>query len=280
MAAERYHGLPQISRSQLWTFRKSPKIYHRRHVVKDPAWQITVTEEMRFGTWWHDLVLENDCNLNACVTTIPEDVLGKNGARSTNAWRDFEAKHEGEWLLRECEQVELREMVESLESNPHAAQALFGVHDNEPLVEQTLLWTDSHTDLGLRCRLDLVHPGESITDLKTCHTCDRKALNDIIERQGYYFQAGFYQGAWEVLTGERLPFNLIVSETKMPFRCVHIPLKQTWIDRGRFEAQAALRGIAERHESGDWSDPECRESVEMDEPHWSLYQPQLLLEGE
>mgnify|MGYP007071580396 CR=1 FL=1 len=264
LSDDRYHSLPQVSRSQIETFLESRWLFYQRHVLRIAAYESKSTPQMEFGTWWHARILEH-----ADYLVIPADVLNADGERRGKQWKEFRDRHAGEHLVTSDEVFQIRQMEAAIRDNVLAAELLGDQDDRE--VESTLTWQDEVSGEVCRGRLDLVIPGRSILDLKTIRDCSLHTIETTIESSGYYRQAGYYQWAWFALTGETLPFTLVFSETSCPWRCRVVELDQAWIDRGLSECKAALSQIASCRRSGQWRDPDSYQSepIVMAAPGWS-----------
>lgn len=247
--AEQYHADKlRVSRSQLVDFIKSPWLYFKRHIDRDPEWQQVATEDMEFGTAFHAAALEGKA-IEDLIYVIPEDVLNADGHRKGKPWQQWAMLHMDKPNAKGPELARPRAMLESLKASP-AAMALLDHPESQK--ELSIHW--EHDGVELRTRLDCLVPGECIVDLKTARSCDLGVIESSLEWDGYFYQAGMYQRAVEVLTGQRLPFRFIFVEKSVPYRTVVVEMDQSWIDDGWEEIEAAIARLNRRAASDDWHD--------------------------
>jgi len=279
MPALAYHRLPHVSRSQLDDFRESPWGYYRRHVLKDPSWQVEVTPDMQNGTLLHSLVMEHPELIWEPPQTFgelavyPREVLNKNGDRGTNACKEWEAVNADKILRKEGDLEELWQWARML-TKGKAAEFL---EHPDRLIEKTVIWKHVHEDgtaIDLRTRLDLVIPGERIVDLKKCCKGDINDIENVIARSGYDFQAACYQLAWEYETNQRLQFTFIFQESAKPYRTSVWTMDQSWVDENREKVIDTLTDLKAAADSGDWSDPLSKVEMTAYKPKWKTYQYQ------
>jgi hypothetical protein len=121
LSIEDYHLDREFeSSSTLKLFRKSPAEYHERRVLGRIA--DVQTDPQRLGSLDHVTVIEPH-NFDKVVRIIPEEVLGKNGAKSTNAWYAWEKENAGFIHARQCEVDQSRELANegASQSQPSAS---------------------------------------------------------------------------------------------------------------------------------------------------------------
>ncbi len=270
MAASRYHGLPQLSRGQMCDFLDSRWGYFKRHVEKDPLYQVNQTAEMEFGTWFHELIFEHRGDLNnSGLCEIPSEVLSNAGHKRGKKYDEWEAQHAHERIVTASEKREIAEMLAAIQRHPIANGLLLLHHDNAEN-EVSILWHEEATGCGLRARLDRVIPGLGIVDLKTINKADPWSVRREIRDRKYHVQGGVYQQGHYRATGQQLPFVLVFSEKSFPWRCVVRQIPQKGLDIGWSLAVQAQQEIQECRESGDWRDVENKseEAVLADDPMW------------
>lgn len=279
ISAADYHAMRSISRSQLDDFRESPYSYYMRHVVRDPSWQLKATPDMEDGTLLHSLVLEHQDLIwqppqaFGELAIYPTEVLSKNGGRGTNACREWEDENSDKILRKLDELAEIWQWARMITKS----KAWEYLTPSTRLIEQTITFKHMHDDgtqMDLRSRLDLVIPGERIVDLKKCCKGDINDIENVIARNGYDFQSGFYQLAWEALTGETLPFTFIFQESVKPYRTSVWTMDQDWVNEARDEVLHTLDELKRTADSGDWMHPLSKVEMTAYKPRWKTYQYQ------
>lgn len=318
-------GRNSVSNSDRECWRESPDLYKGRIIDRLPGpWQFKVTEPMKFGTTVHHAVLGTrqltllppelltesaaadetkkwrefqETDAGGQLTLIPPEVLGKNGAKSTNAWRDFQAAHAGETLVRADEyQIInwLRGNADSLLVTPDEYNAIGWIRDrllaharayelvvskwDWDKVEQPLRWSCAETGLVRRAKLDRLVP-DVIVDLKTFGKIpNARNWASRVEDFGYARQAAYYQDATEALGLGRLPVVFVVMQTQPPYSCATFDLLDTWLERARREVQTDIQEIKAARETGLYVSETNEVSknrskiITIDEPRWATYE--------
>ena len=274
--ANEYHAnFRRVSRSMLVDFIKSPTLYYRRHVLRDPSWQQATSSAMELGTLIHAAVLEGK-RLEDLVHIIPDSVLNADGHRKGKEWLLWKSIHDDKPQFKESDLATPREMLKSAKASP-AAMALLnaaGHPRTRPCgpVEVGIEWEIN--GIERRTRLDRINT-DCIIDVKTARSCDLQKINNSLEADNYFLQAADYSMAFEALTGETLPFKFLFIENVVPFRTVVVVIDPTWVDEGRLEILSALDRLQECAETGNWNDPIGDTEITMSRPQWSKYRWQL-----
>lgn len=251
MAESRYHSLSQISRSQFVDFLESPRLYHKRHVLKEPSRQVKTSAAMDFGTACHRAILE-DRDATKAFQIIPDDVLTTDGKKFGNKYKAWEAEHPGVYHLKAKEAEDWLEMWDSIQACQPARELLLDEHAGS-LEEQTVLW--EHNGIGLRCRLDRVIPNRCIVDLKTCASADLNAIEREIESRKLFIQAAWYTWGWQQASNEQLSFVFVFVEKSEPFRTVCVSIDPDWQSVGMAKIIGGLKRMQACFDAEDFSDP-------------------------
>lgn len=151
------------------------------------------------------------------VVTVPEDLCGKNGARSTTEAKAWIAAAEsmGRVVLKPSEVEVVDAMALALESNRDAMRLL---KDGNP--EQSICWRDEETKILLRSRSDWTTTlGDQpvIVDYKTCDDANPDRFRWDAGKWGYHQQDAWYREGYEILTGSPHGFVFIAQEKKEPY---------------------------------------------------------------
>lgn len=262
--AEEYHAaFDYQSRSMLEVFRRSPRRYKAMFIDKtlppEPP-----TPEMLTGTLSHLCVLEPE-RLKTDVVVIPESVLAKNGAKSTNAYRDFAAEHAGKLLVKQDELDRCQAIVDQCWRDGIAKKFLSAAGPTE----HTIVWQDDETGLMCRARRDKVLPF-AILDIKTTTDSDEESFRRTCIRFGLQRQAAFYLDGHAAVTGEKLRFGFIAVSTEPPFDVDCYELGPDELDLGRRQNRRTMFALARAFEYDDWNRPQQKKMRPLKYPPYAL----------
>lgn len=117
--------------------------------------------------------------------------------------------------------------------------------------EQTVVWQDEATGVMLRGRIDWLRPN-AVADLKTARDGNPTGFDRDAANYGYHISAAHYVAGVEAITGERLPFLLVVVEKEPPhFVSVH-QFDDSFLDIGAQQMRRAIDLFAECTATGVW----------------------------
>ena len=266
---EQYHASPGVSNSMVSVARNNLEKFKGRFI--DKTLPNKTTKAMEFGDACHKMILGD-----GTITVIPPDVLAKNGAKSTNAYKAFALAHAGESLITVKEDRQLHKMKAVLLSVPRVAAWL---NDTKAHREYPIRWTDPETGMLLRCKPDIL-TASMIPDLKTAVSCDPEAFAKQALRLGYHRQAVFYPMGVQSLTGRKLPMVFCVQEKEPPYTVELIDLSEKFLERGLREIRQTLAKIEEASISENYRSPTWGEITTVDEPRWAKYDDEYELEQE
>lgn len=217
-AAVDYHSRPEISRSMLAKFDKSPRLYEALYVTRTIRDDFE-SDAMAIGTLTHQQLLEPHILDNFMV--IPRDVLTSNGQRRGKAWEQFEADHSDKVLLLERDYKTTQMAVEAVR------KSIGALIDNQNAErEKEIYWDCPYTGLKRRSKLDLVIPtkmGLHVIDIKTC--ADLSRFNWQI-KDGLWLQYADYRCAVHEEFNEWPTFFFCVVEKSEPYRIRNVKLDE------------------------------------------------------
>jgi hypothetical protein len=174
-----------------------------------------------------------------------------NNANDCKAWHE-DRKEEGREVLLAEEVEQIRGMATAI--SRHWIQKVGGLNG---AIERSIFWQDEVTGVWLKNRPDVI-PTDSplFVDLKTTRSVQ---MNDLVTRLGwlsYHMQAALTRrAAREVLGFKSIEFHLCFVEVKRP-HCVRVvTLKDSDLDLGERENQAAIQIFARCLKSGHWPGP-------------------------
>lgn len=247
-----YHAHPAYSKSRLATFAESRRMYEAVHVTGAIAQQQTAAQSL--GSLAHAAILEPD-TLEGDFIRIPEDVLSKSGSKAGKAWKEFEAEHEGQLLLKSKEWETVEAIVKSVQCSDIARLLYAG----GSITEGSWFYTDEETALECKFRPDvLVELPDCVMvfDPKvTTLGVSPKKFRHQIKKFRYWLSVAHTSAGVQELFGKPCIYHFVVVSADPPHTCtVHRLLDSTVLesmDRRR-EILADLRRCIE---SGDWSEP-------------------------
>lgn len=263
-----YHADTEwISNSMLKVFNDSRRKYEARFIKRQlPSYS---SKAMDIGTVAHAAILEPHIITDVC-TVVPNEVLQKrNGVPCARAGKPYE-----EWLAENCDKVILtqaelnsvRGMFESVYRHPIATRYLRAPGK----CEQSIYWECAKTGVPRRCRLDKPVPEHgAIVDIKTTYNVARYAFSKAIVDYGYHQQAAFYTEGFEAVWDETPDFVFIAVETEAPYLCRVYTLPGRAFDEGLRLVHDGLATLKACQASGDWSDPQEHEVIELDLPRYA-----------
>jgi hypothetical protein len=252
--AAEYHAHPAISKGKLATFMNRRRLFQAEFIEGRKPERKTTTE-MDIGTLTHLGVLEPERFADA-YAVYPADVLGKNGAASTNAAKAWcEAQESaGKIVLKQESLDAVLAMVASVKTTFAPWLAL------ESKREQSVYWQDPETGLHCRCRPDwlILNNGTAfIFDLKTTSDSSHDGFRRAAEQFSYWLQHAHYSaGVQQALDFEFDPeFYFVVVETQFPHATAIYRMPDPIAERSDLIRRGLLRDMAACFNGGDWSEP-------------------------
>ena len=270
-----YHHLPGWSVSQWKLLPDHPEEFYGFHVAEPPLWEFEVTPAIHFGTLTHARLLEPDTfssrypTAGPCAATLKS---GKNAGMPCGNAASNRTRY-GEWYCgvhakgsaEPAEPVECLDSVNALRLNSivraaHADPKVCGCLATPGEVEYSLFGTHSETGLQVRGRLDKWYEfggGRIIVDLKTCahDPANARLVAATCLARRYYLQAAAYL---DLMEAHGLPcdgFAFVFIRTSPPFNSCLWLLDDAALELGRLHNAFALKNLAERLASGDWTGP-------------------------
>ena len=147
-----YHADPAISNSNLKHLKRNPLKFKVQQMLISPD-----TDAFVLGRAGHAAILEPG-KYWKMVAVAPDSVLGKNGTRNTNAYREWAAERPDKTLLTQEQAAMVQGMVESVYENPVHDTARSILKLDDILVEQSIFFEDVEHGFVCKCRPDLRSP--------------------------------------------------------------------------------------------------------------------------
>jgi hypothetical protein len=201
-----YLAEPGLSKSGLSNLAISPAHYKAR-----------LLEPKKFaaadiGTAVHLMVLEPEL-AERKIFTPPNDVLGKNGSKSTNAYKEWVAAQDAGTIILSRDDFEAAHyMSDSVLSHPRYHELL---QCGNP--EVSAFYTDAD-GTRFKIRPDYLTDGP-ITDLKTTIDASPDGFGKQAYNLKYYWSSYLTTKVVESLGGARREYNFFAVEKSAPFAC-------------------------------------------------------------
>lgn len=274
MTMEAYHAdRSSYSRSTIVQFAISPAHCRAYLDRTDEPKQ----DKFELGTAGHSAMVEGLETYMSRLAVVPEDVLGKNGARSTNAYKEWAAANKDKTIL-------LPEQVERVKGMYRAVmkRSNFSKFLTSGLSEVSAFWPESDLDTGhhilCKCRPDKI-PGQKVVfDLKTTSlnldAWPRYAANSKAHWSAWLTCRGLTK-----LTGEKHTEYLFgVVETNPPHDARIYRTPRILFELAEYEIQELLPRLIECDRTNTWpgSDDEILDLVF---PKWSMKPVEELMES-
>jgi len=186
------------------------------------------------GSITHDVIEQSvsriaaDGCLDRVCVRVPASVLAKNGAKSTNAYRDWLAEQPaGVWPLKDGEHNPFAIIMDHL----YGCEKLAGPLASETK-EHVVLWGHAATGTACRVRIDSLW-NDRIYDWKTTRDIMPRGFQAEVQRRRYYVRLAFYQMALEVDTGKRMPVVAVAIKNAPGYGVQPYELHHEWLAKGR-----------------------------------------------
>ncbi|WP_419663196.1 conserved uncharacterized protein, exonuclease-related [Desulfosarcina variabilis str. Montpellier] len=272
LSNEEYHGNhTSYSKSSLADFAVYPyKLIFKRENPPDRS-------KFALGTATHTAILEPD-KWNSEITVIPEEVLGKNGSKNTNAYRAWEAKQPiNKTIITPAERELVLGMRESVLEKPDHSQARDLLTGGHP--EVSCFWNElfkneaTNKDTGYRymanhqydapdgchsitmkCRPDYIPADRVMVDLKTTKTpIDKDSFDRHAEKLKYHWSAALTLRGMHIVTGKHHPtYIFVVVEVEPPHEVAVFQATQEFIALGKKESMRAMQYLAWCDKNNFW----------------------------
>jgi len=248
MSADYHKNTTHVSRSMLAVLADSPRTYESRFVTGKPD-EDDDNDNLSIGTGTHAIAL-NDVLALENIVVIPKEVLASNGAKSTNAYKEFAAKHAGKTLLKEEQKEICEKLAEQLDPS-------IGPFKRNPraLLEHEVYWTQCGIDC--RAKLDLVVPMDDeviVIDLKTAADIKPWKFRKAIIDRRLWLQDAHYSAGVQREFGLPVRFIFVAVHKTAPYRVRNYELNESDKAEAARRHEELLESLAYRREHNDWSE--------------------------
>ena len=253
-----------ISATALIAFMRSVENYYHKYVSDDYE-QPAPSKALNFGSAFHVMTLEPE-NWDDEVAVSPN--CKKTTVANKQIWEQFEKSNRGKIWITPAEQESMREMYAHLREDTEASKWLWGYEDTK--YEVGLLWKDSLSGIGCKCRPDGYIPSENvILNLKTSSDPSLDGIAKSMANFCYHNQAAFYMEGLYEMTGEWPRHISIIVGTKAPYEVACVEYSEKSIRLARLQNERALRELVGYRRSDDWKGRTSNKLIEVDLPAWA-----------
>lgn len=248
--------------------RKATK-YHAHFIARTLEFE-EPTRQMELGTAIHACVLEGKL-LDGALAVIPRECLNVNGGIVRARVDAFEAT-----LPKGCTAVKADEYLGARRSVEAILQR-YGKLLESPNVlrEQAVYWTNRETGIRCRAKIDIIVPLSNgtilVPDLKTTDDAEPSEFRRKIISQRYWLQQATYtEGLQEFYDGAKIDFRFVAIEREGLCQVSENKLRIAEESQAMDSRNRLMRQLAERYESGDWSDDWEKQCNEVSLPDYAF----------
>ena len=263
MSMEDYHAhKASYSRSDLIEIAKTPAHLHYKKTTPEEKKQ----DKFELGTATHSAILEGLGAYIERAAIVPEDVLGKNGARSTNAYKQWAADNANKTILLKSQVEQVRGAYEAAMRRRQFKKYLTGGK-----AEVSAFW---HMAYGghkvlFKCRPDYLPGHNVVTDLKTTSILlddwPRYAANSKAHWSAYLTCKGLTE-----LTGiQHTEYLFAVIEINPPFDARIFRTPPEYLELAQYELEDLIPELIMCDASDTWPGSKD-ELIPLEYPYWAL----------
>lgn len=182
----------------------------------NPDWEPTDSATFDFGRAAHSQILGK----GGGYAVYPADILGKGGAVSTAAAKEWAAQTRAEGLTPIKEDAGKRILDMSVAAKSALREISAAGYDLPIVAERSEVVAISEID-GCMCRAMFDNAPEDprlpLIDFKTTTDATPGGISKAVWNYGYALQAAFYLDVWKAATGEDRDFLFIFQEKEPPY---------------------------------------------------------------
>lgn len=228
-----------------------PWMFYDLYVAKKEPSKNKIADAAHYsiGDMVHAFVLEPERFADE-VIEIPSSVLGKNGSKSTNAWKDFERKNRGKRLAKPSE------LEAVFAAGKRVREAARQYLSTPGYVELSIYYDCLFSGMACKARPDKFFSNGVVWDLKTTDNLDQKRR--VFKQCKYWLQEAHYRPAIEDLLGfPVVDFVFGFVEVNYPYRYCEVRLDQSSRDHAaRYRIDRVIE-LSERYQTGNWQEFVC-----------------------
>lgn len=264
-----YDTLDRVNWSSAKHYGKSPA--HYRHQLIAP--KTGDTDPKKLGRATHLSVFEPEKFRSTCVVWSDR--------RAGKDWEKFVDKHPDKEILTDSMHEKAIAIGQAARSSPQAMQYLGGGRG-----EVTLLWSYEKPvvagvpgfSLAMKSRLDFIANCGALVDFKSTRDASPLGFGREAARLLYHGQGAIYSDGYESLTGKRLPYVIVATESFEPYVTQVYLLTSEQLALGREIYKTLLDGIAMSRRESEWPGYASSE-LELVLPRWAVPEDDESAEG-
>lgn len=247
-----YHDRPEVSATMIKSMAKGWRQFEAEFITRTAPRRDT--KALSLGTAIHAALLEPE-KFVASYTICPESCSDKR----TKAYKEWSANlADGVEVLSSADADTIEKIVQHIERDAVARRLI----EAKGEVEQMKTWT---SDNGVQCRglFDKMIGSNTLVDIKTTQDALPWAFRSTLGDYRYDLQAAHYMEG----TGAE-NFFFVVVETSCPWRVRTYQLGAKSLAFAESQRRHLLDEYKTRIVSGDWSESQEGEVIEVDTPEY------------
>lgn len=256
---EEYHARPELSKSSLQKFVKSPLLYWHEYLNPDRV-KSQPTDAQIIGSAAHLAILEPDRFDDEVVCAPKVDRRTKAGKQE---WGEFVEESGNAVVLKKNDYFDICRMRDACWKHPVGKEMLKSITKTEVSVFYKL------SGIPMRSRIDSILGTGSILDLKTTRGADVHGFGKSVRKYAYHAQAAIYTLAYESAYG-KLPkeFWFLAVEKNAPFSVGIYNLDESYIFAGLKWAFESLERFKVCRIEDKWPDYNDNGTATLIAPGW------------
>lgn len=237
-----------VSKSGLVQFARTPRNYllYTQNVKSKPE-----SDSMRTGKALHTCVLEPD-EVNHLIVKPDPAILGKGGARNTNAYKQWAAEMEAakKIVVTDSQWEDVMRMIDSIYEDPRNLQAKELLTSGP--AEMTFCWEDISHSL-VKARPDKLPGAPIVVNLKTCRDASPEAFGKQAHNLNYHWSAFIDTLGTTVVTGaSHFEYYLIAVENTLPYDVAVYRVTPKIMDLARRQCEPLLHDLWWCKKNNQW----------------------------
>lgn len=206
---------------------------------------------------------------------IPQDVLGKNGSKSTKAYKEWKRGHIGSLIVNDTGDGSWHQVIEMRQelrmSDP--ARTLLFDYPEESMVEYTLIGFDVDFGYEVRTRMDRARVHGRVlhcTDLKSTRDAEPKAWEVQCWRDNLPMQAWIMTQLGAAAFGMDVEYKYVAVGKGMDCRVEVFEMESESVEIGGEMYDEAMSRFQQCHRSGIWRPKSHGHIHRVAPPYWMM----------
>lgn len=239
----KYHGMPELSKSALDKFHKSPLNYWHHYLNPDKP-DFPSSKALDIGSAAHTLILEPEF-WEERVVQSPD--LNRRTKEGREAFTAFQMDNKGKLVLEKADYDLVLRMGNAVSQHDLAAGLLKDMEEAEASVFY------EYEGVAMRSRFDgLISSKDIIIDLKTTDDVSPRMFNSSIGKWRYHIQAYLYSHGYHQVMGKWPSFIFIAVSKRSPHEVAVYELDDSWYEVAFHEALSDIEGFKKCKAMNKW----------------------------